>query len=227
MQAVGNKERGSRSNTSAPARRGDAPCADGSRRVAMLGPARHVVRSESTRGPSRADRDGRCACEEGPVSAPKRIEGPRFEVRTWQEAVPGRAAPMWFARMVRLRPDEAPFTTKRQGTPAEKLLAAILRCPHSTAPGTPRTTMVGAIVAVIEEWQKAHGDIDQAAWEDGAKLLERLVRHRAPQKPLPPPGLGGSRRRRRRWRAAPPPGPRGTPRLPPGRTPRRSSPRRG
>ncbi len=40
------------------------------------------------------------------------VEGPRFNVRTWQEAVPGGAAPMmWFARIVptrTLRPEVSP-----------------------------------------------------------------------------------------------------------------------
>ena len=76
-----------------------------------------------------------------------RIDGPRFNVRTWQEAVPGCAAPlMWFARIVPVRAEAAPFTSAEDERQA---------C--STAPDTPRLTVAGAVEAVIEKWERIWG----------------------------------------------------------------------
>ncbi len=78
---------------------------------------------------------------------PERREGPRFHVRTWQEETPGCAAPlMWYARIVPVRPEAAPFTDRqdeRQGV--------------STCPDTPRLTMGGAVEAAIEKWERIWG----------------------------------------------------------------------
>lgn len=71
-------------------------------------------------------------------------DGPRFAVRTWKEATPGCAAPfMWYARIVPVRPEAAPFTDERDE-----------RQGVSTCPDTPRFTMSGAVEAAIEKWER-------------------------------------------------------------------------
>jgi hypothetical protein len=76
-----------------------------------------------------------------------RVDGPRFSVRTWQEPVSGCAAPlMWFARIVPVRPEAAPFTDEQDERQAV-----------STCPDIPRLTMDGAVEAAIEKWERIWG----------------------------------------------------------------------
>ncbi len=74
------------------------------------------------------------------MKAPERLEGPRFNVRTWREGT------SWFARVVPLRPEAAPFTDAQDARRAV-----------STCPDTPRVTLTGAVEAAISKWQALWG----------------------------------------------------------------------
>jgi hypothetical protein len=62
------------------------------------------------------------------------LEGPRFGVRTWRETTPaGRH--VWFARLVPVRPEAAPFGDEARAV--------------STAPDEPAATLAVAVVRAI------------------------------------------------------------------------------
>jgi len=76
------------------------------------------------------------------MSTPERIQGPRFQVRTWQEGTAaGRL--VWFARLEPVSPWTAPFPSKedeRRGV--------------STCPDEPRPTLAAAVESAVEKWER-------------------------------------------------------------------------
>ncbi len=76
----------------------------------------------------------------------ERREGPRFSVRTRQEVTSaGRSA--WFARLVPVRPEAAPFGDEARAV--------------STAPDEPAATVAIAVASAVAKWQALWGEDEQ------------------------------------------------------------------